>query len=127
MRKIAASTSTAATGLTKNTQRQPGPSVSRPPSSTPAAEASPPTPPHTPRAVWRSLPSLKVVVRIESAAGSIIAAPVPWARRAAIIGPEACARPPINDETAMMMVPATSTRRRPRRSAALPPSSMNPP
>ena len=77
MRKIAARTSTAATGLTKNTQRHPGPSVSSPPSSTPAADASPPTPPQTPRAVWRSLPSLKVVVRIESAAGSIIAAPAP--------------------------------------------------
>ncbi len=87
MRKIAASTSTAATGLTKNTQRQPGPSVSSPPSSTPAADASPPTPPHTPSAVWRSLPSLNVVVRIDSAAGSIIAAPAPWASRAPIITP----------------------------------------
>src|SRR5947208_10548299 len=42
---------------------------------TPAAEARPPTAPHTPSALWRSPPSLNVVVRIESADGSVMAAP----------------------------------------------------
>ena len=82
------------------TQRQPGPSVSRPPSSTPAADASPPTPPQTPSAVLRSGPSLKVVVRIDSAAGSIIAAPMPCASRAPTSTPELSAKPPISDEIA---------------------------
>ena len=98
--KIATSTSTAASGLTNITQRQPGPSVSRPPRSTPAAEASPPTAPQTPSAVLRSEPSLNVVVRIESAAGSIIAAPTPWARRAPIRTPSLPANPPISDDSA---------------------------
>ena len=57
--KIPPSTSSAASGLTNITQRQPGPSVSRPPRSTPAAEARPPTAPQTAEALLRSVPSLK--------------------------------------------------------------------
>ena len=125
--KMPPSTSTDATGLTNITQRQPGPSVSRPPSSTPAAEARPPTAPQIPSALVRSEPSLKVVVRIESAEGSIIAAPAPCARRAAIRTPVLSAKPPIRDEMPISTVPATSTRRRPSRSAARPPKSMKPP
>ena len=40
--------------------------------------------PQTPRAVLRSAPSRKVVIRIESAAGVMTAAPMPWNARAAI-------------------------------------------
>ena len=47
-----------------------------------------------PSAVLRSLPSVKVVVRIESAAGAMIAAPTPWAMRAPIDSPWLCASPP---------------------------------
>ena len=46
------------------------------------------------------MPSLNVVVRIDSAAGNIMAAPRPWARRAPIRTPELPARPPASDETA---------------------------
>ena len=38
-------------------------------------------PPQAPSALRRSGPSRNVVVRIDSAAGSIIAAPTPWASR----------------------------------------------
>ena len=55
-----------------------------PPSSTPAAAPKPPTAPQTPSAMLRSLPSAKVVVRIDSAAGEMIAAPRPWSARAPI-------------------------------------------
>ena len=91
------------------------------------AEAIPATPPHTPRAVLRSLPSLKLVVRIESAAGSVIAAPRPCARRAPTSTPELPASPPISDETPIRITPEIKILRRPSRSAARPPSSMNPP
>src|SRR3954463_3315830 len=93
-RKIPPSTSAAAIGFTNMTQRQPGPSVSRPPSSTPAADANAPIPPQTPRAVLRSRPSLNDVVRIESAAGSISAAPKPCTRRAPTSTPGLPAKPP---------------------------------
>ena len=59
-------------------------SVKTPPSSTPAAAPNPPTAPQTPSAMLRSLPSEKVVIRIESAAGAMIAAPRPWMARAPI-------------------------------------------
>ena len=38
-----------------------------------------------------------------------------------------CATPPVSEERAKTTMPATRTRRRPSRSAARPPSSMNPP
>ena len=59
-------------------------SVKMPPSSTPAAAPKPPTAPQTPSAMLRSLPSAKVVMRIDRAAGAMIAAPRPWMARAPI-------------------------------------------
>ena len=55
----------------------------RPPRSTPAAAPKPPTAPQTPSAMFRSRPSAKVVIRIASAAGEIVAAPRPWMRASA--------------------------------------------
>ena len=70
--------SSAQTGrLTKKIHRHPGPSESSPPEITPRAAASPPTAPQAPSARVRSAPVLKEVVRIDSAAGVIIAAPAP--------------------------------------------------
>ena len=51
---------------------------------TPVAPARPGTAAHAPSATLRSRRWVKVVVRIERAAGDIRAAPAPWARRAAI-------------------------------------------
>jgi hypothetical protein len=113
--------------LTKSTERQPGPSESTPPKKTPAAAASPETEPQTPSALLRSVPSAKVVVRIESAAGAIIAAPTPCIRRALISNPALVARPPVSDDRAKRNKPATRIRRRPSRSAARPPRSKKPP
>ena len=64
-------------GFTKKTQRHPGPAESTPPKKTPAAAAIPLMAPQTPSAVFRSLPSWKLVVSAERAAGAISAAPMP--------------------------------------------------
>ena len=84
--RIGASTNPATpTGtLTKKIHSQLSASVSTPPSSTPATAPNAPTAPQAPSAVFRSLPSANVVLRIESAAGVIIAAPRPCSERATI-------------------------------------------
>ena len=75
--------STMPTGtLMKNTQRQPGPSVSRPLAITPTEAAPPPMAPKMPSARFRSCPSGKVTARIDRAAGATRAAPNPWTPRA---------------------------------------------
>ena len=79
--------------LTKKIQFQLRRSVRTPPSSTPATAPNAPTPPHAPSAAFRSFPSAKVVIRIESAAGVMIAAPSPWKARAPIRGPSPQANP----------------------------------
>ena len=80
-----------------------------------------------PSARLRSLPWLNVVVRMDSPAGAIMAAPAPWASRAPISMPASVARPPASELAANSVVPAASSRRRPSRSAARPPSSSSPP
>ena len=69
------------TGMfTKKIHSQLSRSVRTPPSRTPATAPNAPTAPQAPSALLRSLPSANVVVRIESAAGVMIAAPRPWKR-----------------------------------------------
>ncbi len=120
--------STMPTGtLIKNTQRQPGPSVSRPLAITPTDAEVPATAPKIPRARFRSCPSEKVTATIESAAGATRAAPNPWSPRAAIRNPEDWATPARNDAVAKSVNPVTKIRRLPSRSAILPPNSRNPP
>jgi hypothetical protein len=63
--------------LTKKIHSQLSRSVRTPPSRTPATAPKAPTAPHAPSALLRSLPSAKVVIRIDSAAGEMIAAPRP--------------------------------------------------
>jgi hypothetical protein len=88
--------------------------VSSPPKNNPTAEPSPLIPAHTPSALCRS-ESWKVVVRMDSAAGDIIAAPKPWASRAPTSSPWLSANPQASEETANSAVPAISSRRRPSR------------
>ena len=98
-----------------------------PPSRTPAAPPAPATAPQTPSALLRSEPSRNVVVTIESAAGEMIAAPRPWAARAAISWASFDAKPAASDAAATSSKPAMNTRRLPSRSARRPPSSKKPP
>ena len=113
--------------LMKNTQRQPGPSVSRPLAITPTDPAPPPMAPRMPRARLRSWPSAKVTATIDSAAGVIRAAPNPWNPRAAMSTAEDWAMPATSDAVEKMVSPVRSIRRLPSRSDILPPSRRNPP
>ena len=118
----------AATGtFTQRTHSQPSPSVRMPPSRTPAAPAEPATAPQAPRALLRSAPSLNRVVTMERAAGETNAAPRPCAARAAISWPCVAAKPAAREAIPTIARPAMKMRRRPRRSAARPPSSRKPP
>ena len=125
--KAPSSASTLKGTLMNSTQRQPGPSVSRPPKRTPAAPPIPETAAQTPSAVLRSRVLRKVLVSVERAAGDIIAAPTPWAKRAPTSSELVWARPPSSDEPAKTIRPLTSTLRRPSRSAMRPPRSKKPP
>src|SRR6266480_4684908 len=102
--------------LTKKTHRQPGPCESTPPRKTPAAAAIPLMAPQTPSAVLRSLPSRKLVVSSESAAGAMSAAPMPCASLAATRSPALFASPAASDATAKTARPVSNRRRRPSRS-----------
>src|SRR5256714_492059 len=113
--------------LTHSTHCQPSPSVSTPPSSTPAAPPLPATAPHTPSALVRSGPSRNGVVTIDRAAGERMAAPSPCTARAAISWPESTASPPAREASADSTSPDMKTARLPSRSAARPPSRRNPP
>jgi hypothetical protein len=77
-------TSTPTGTLTKKIHSQPRYLTRMPPKSTPAAAPEPPRAPQIPSALFRSAPSVNVVVTIERAAGEMIAAPRPWTARAAI-------------------------------------------
>ena len=113
--------------LTKKIHSQPRYFVSTPPASTPTAAPEPPIAPQIPSALLRSAPSSKVVMMIESAAGEMIAAPRPCTARAAISTPSDQARPQRSDAIVKTTTPTRKTRRRPKRSAARPPSSRKPP
>ena len=113
--------------LTKKIHSHESASVRTPPSRTPAAAPKPPTAPQTPSAMFRSRPSAKVVIRIESAAGEIVAAPRPWIARAPISEASLQASPQSSEPIVNTTRPTMKTRRRPRRSAVRPPSSRKPP
>ena len=70
--------------FTKKIHSQPRYLTRMPPKRTPAAAPEPPRAPQIPSALFRSAPSVKDVVTIESAAGEMIAAPRPWTARAVI-------------------------------------------
>ena len=119
---------TAATGtLMKKIHSQPSPDVIGPPISHAAVPPMAPVEPQIPSALLRSAPSGKVVMRIDSAVGVMIAAATPWSTRAPSSAPTVPARPAPSEASANRPVPAMNIRRRPRRSAARPPSRSSPP
>ena len=124
--RTAGTISAQAIGLTNITQRHPGPCTRAPPARIPIPDDSPATAPQIPSARARSEP-VNVVVSVESAAGSINAAPMPWTSLATTNTPELPASPPVSDPTPTSAVPMSRTRLRPNRSARRPPSSIRPP
>ena len=91
--------------------------------------AAPPAamPLETPSALVRSEGSVKVVVRIDSAAGETSAAPSPCSARPAMSTLELCAKALTAEASENRMTPMVNSRLRPSRSAARPPSSRKPP
>src|SRR3954449_4374964 len=102
-------------------------SVRMPPSSRPKAPPAPAMAPQTPMARVRSLPSAKVVVMIDSAAGETSAAPRPCTPRAKISTSPELARALAADAALKSAMPIRNSLRRPMRSAARPPRSRKPP
>ena len=82
---------------------------------------------YTPIARLRAGPSAKVVTISASAVGATSAPPTPWTARAASSHAWDVAKPPASEAAEKSTSPAISTRRRPSRSPARPPSSSNPP
>jgi hypothetical protein len=112
--------------LIRKTHRQDSPVVSTPPATAPTMPPMPPEADHAPKALARSNPATKYVLTTASVAGASIAAPKPCATRAPTKISGVPARPPRRLASENNDNPATSIRRRPSRSIARPPSSMNP-
>ena len=112
--------------LTMSTQRQSRRLVRIPPARTPTAAPLAAVADQAPRARRRSPGSVKVVTRMLRVAGARMAPPMPWAARAAISQLPVWARPPIRLQTVKTPRPIMNTRRRPKRSAARPPSIRKP-
>ena len=99
-------------------------SVRMPPISGPIASAIADTPTQMPIAVPRCRGG-KVATMIESVAGFISAAPTPCTTRAPIRKPAPVARPHAREEAVKIDRPTMKIKRRPNRSASLPPVSMS--
>src|ERR1700722_333832 len=106
---------------------QPAYRVRAPPASTPTVAPLAPMAPQIPSALLRSAPSGNMFITIDSAAGSTAAAPRPWTPRMMIRNVLLVASAQPSEAAVNSASPAVNTRLRPRRSAARPPSSKNPP
>ena len=113
--------------FTRNTARQLMSWTRKPPSTWPATKPSEAVAPYAPRARARGWPSAKPVVIRDRAAGATMAAPAPWKSLAATSSTGSCARPPASEATVKRTIPLLNRRRRPYRSAALPPRTSSPP
>ncbi len=113
--------------LTKRIQRHERYWVRMPPNSAPAAPPPAATALHTPRALARARCSVKVTVRMVRVAGDSTAAPTPCSDRAAIRVPWFWEKPPTRLAPVKRTSPTSRMRRRPNRSASLPPSNRRPP
>ncbi len=110
--------------FTKKIQLQLTCSVRRPPTSGPIASASAETPAQMPIAIPRWAGG-NVAAMIESVAGFMSAAPMPWTIRAAMSMSPLVASPQASDESVKSASPRTKMNRRPSMSASFPPVSMN--
>ena len=95
-------------------------STIRPPARGPIASASAETPAQIPIAWPRSFGG-NVAVMIDSVAGFMSAAPIPCTARAPMRKPALGASPQASDESVKTTMPTMKIRRRPYRSASLPP------
>ena len=113
--------------FTRKIQFQVSASVRIPPSSTPIEPPPAATNPNTPIAFARSAGSVKSVTMSESATAETTAPPRPCTARAPISTSCEPARPQASEAVVKSTIPMTKSRRWPKRSPSLPPSSRNPP
>ncbi len=106
---------------------QPAYRVSSPPVTSPTVAPLAASAPQIPSALLRSAPSSNMFITIDSAAGTMIAAPIPCTARAPIRNASPVASAHASDAAVNTTEPRIKTRRRPSRSAARPPSSRKPP
>lgn len=114
---------TAKNMFTNRHQRQLRYSVRTPPSSRPMAPPAPAIAPKMPKALPRSLGSMKVVVSTDSADGASNAPNMPCNARAVTRVSKFPAEPPSAETTANPVMPMMNVRLRPTRSARRPPTS----
>ena len=115
----------AATGrLMKKIACQPTCSVRKPPTTGPIDSARAETPAQVPIALPRSEAG-KALVTIESVAGIISAAPMPWTAREAISISELTARPAVAEVRAKITTPSRNIDRRPKMSPRRPPVAIS--
>ena len=93
----------------------------------PIAAPPPAIPPYTPKALARSVGSVKVTVIRESAAGAMRAANPPCSARAPNSMAAFWATPPSAEAAAKPIRPTMNIRLRPMKSAIRPPRSRRPP
>src|SRR4051812_45282969 len=98
----------------------------QPPQTGPIATPAPDIAAHRAIAVARRSGSVKILVINDSVAGTITAAPIPMAARAAMSAPEVLTWHAITDIMANIARPAQRKPRRPKRSLRLPAASNNP-
>ncbi len=113
--------------LTENTDRQPTPSISRPPRTMPNVPPRPASAPQIPIAVFRPCPRANVTINSAREAGDSSAAPSPWTARAKTIIAGELDRPAARDAAVNSAAPAMNMARLPSRSAPRPPSRRKPP
>ena len=98
-------------------------SVRAPPTTGPIESARAETPAQMPIALPRSAAG-NVCVMIESVAGIISAAPIPWIARLPISIAGSCASPAVAEVIAKMITPARNISLRPKMSPSRPPVAM---
>jgi hypothetical protein len=113
--------------LTRKIHRHPAPDTSTPPRMSPRVPAAAETPPQTAIARLRPGPAGNTELIIANVIGTTNPAATPWSARVAIMTAGDGARAEPSEATVNRAVPAMSTRRRPSRSPARPPSSSRPP
>ena len=127
MTRIAAISTSSATGAGTSSVHRQLTSVSSPDSTSPSEKPLAPNAEYTEIARLRIGPSWNVVVSRDSPAGAVNAAAMPLTNRAPISRPGLLTSPPNSEATANRPSANRKTRRRPSRSAARPPSSSRPP
>ena len=110
--------------MSQKIQCQSMPLTTAPPTTGPAATASPVIPPHTPIAAPRLSLGNASVIRVR-VSGVTIAAPAPWKTRAAISASTLGASADAADAAVKTPSPMQNMRRRPKRSPSAAPVSRN--